>query len=329
MNQDNSVQGVMFRMRRGIGNPDSELQRHNAYAMQLYGYPTIPPTGKVATMIGSRNGVPDGADQDVYQLQRQIMRRGTNKPFRSDQMRDILPTVYNGNVNILAETGGAPLAFALDDESELEQRLYSEGIRGSIANPLSARFAYKARQNRELPVQGGATDVLRKELAANEDDLETKRRKINTGYLGTYNPTLTEETPLDPEIEAFMEQSRPPTQSSMKKMGGNFQATVKEIGKDQVTNLQSIHTQLGTLSTASTAHLQNLHQILTDHGGKFDALLVASQSQQAGVPQSTTSTSRLRSIRQTGAPLSTSASYRGLTTTICSRGSCRKSPQRF
>jgi DNA-binding phage protein len=286
MNQDNSVQGILFRLRRGIGNPDTELRRHNAYALQLRGNPTIPGTGKVATSLGKRNGVPDGGDQDVYQLQRQIMRRGTTRPFRTDQMRDIVPTIYNGNVNILAETGGAPLAFALDDESELEQRLYSEGIRGSIANPLSARFAFNTRQNRELPVQGGATDVLRQELTANEDDLETKGRKMKSGYLGKYNPHSSAETPLDPEIEDFVSQSRPPTQRDIKNMGGNFTASVTKLGKDQVTNLKSIQSQLAGISTDHGMHLQNIYQTLSDHGGKFDALLVASQSQQAGVPQS-------------------------------------------
>jgi len=64
------------------------------------------------------------------------------------------------------------LTSSLDDESELAQRLYSEGIRGSMTNPLSARYAIKARENRELPVQGGATDIVHREFG-NEDERAT------------------------------------------------------------------------------------------------------------------------------------------------------------
>jgi len=44
------------------------------------------------------------------------MSRGTTKPFHSGRLEDIMPTIYMGNINLLAETGGVPLAFALDNE---------------------------------------------------------------------------------------------------------------------------------------------------------------------------------------------------------------------
>ena len=118
MNQDNSTQALLFRLRKGIGNPEQELKRHKGYSLGLRGLPTKATRGQIATILGKRNGVPDGGDQDMFQMQRDFMKRKTTRPFRSNHLMDILPTTYNGNINILAGTGGAPLAFALDDESE-------------------------------------------------------------------------------------------------------------------------------------------------------------------------------------------------------------------
>jgi len=69
MNQDNSIQAVLFRIRRGA-DTGQQLKSLKAYQLQMYGYPTKPSTGKVPTIVGKRNGIPVGADQDTYQLQR-------------------------------------------------------------------------------------------------------------------------------------------------------------------------------------------------------------------------------------------------------------------
>jgi len=183
MNGDNSVQAILFRLRKGGGN-DGETKNYKKNAMQLYGRSYVPTRGKIPTIIGKRNGIPLGADQDYYQQQRGIMRKKMTRPYQSNQLRDILPTIYNGNVNMLASSRGDPLAFALDDESELQKRLYSEGIRCSNSNPLSARYAIAARENREQPVIGGATDIMRRELAGQQDDDATMARKLNSGHLG-------------------------------------------------------------------------------------------------------------------------------------------------
>jgi hypothetical protein len=128
----------------------------------------------VATVLGKRNGVLDHQAQDIYVQQKKQMNQRTRYPYRSNETKDLLPTIYNGNTNILASSGGAPLAYALSNASELQQRLFSERMRASADNPLSAKFAAIARQRTtDNPIQGPATDVMRRELAAGEDDVQT------------------------------------------------------------------------------------------------------------------------------------------------------------
>ena len=206
MNEDDSVQAVLFRMRKGIGSGYQALKNYKNNCLRMYGRPYLPTRGKIPTIIGKRNGVPIGSDQDYYQQQRNVMFHRTTRPYQSNELRDILPTVYNGNVNMLASSGGAPLAFALDDDSELQERLYSEGIRGSLSNPLSARFAMNAHHNREPPIIGGQTDIMRRELEGHQDDEETMARKLQSGHLGNQSVSLISGAQLDPEIEAFKNQ---------------------------------------------------------------------------------------------------------------------------
>ena len=121
INQDNSSQAILFRLRKGIGNNDQTMKNYKKECLTSYGRPYLSSLGKIPTIIGKRNGVPIGADQDYFQLQRNIMRKKTTRPYRSNQLVDILPTIYNGNTNMLASAGGAPFAFALEDESELHE----------------------------------------------------------------------------------------------------------------------------------------------------------------------------------------------------------------
>ena len=288
MNGDNSSQAVLYRLRKGIGNSDQTLKNYKNNNLTTYGRPYLSSLGKIPTIIGKRNGVPIGADQDYFQQQRNIMSKKNTRQFRSNNLEDILPTIYNGNTNMLASSGGAPLAFALEDESELHERLFSEGIRGSTKNPLSAKFALDARENRGIPVFGGATDVMRRELEGGQDDNETMARKLHSGHLGTQSPFLTSESQIDPEVQAFMDQTRAPTRADFKGLNSKFQATVNKIGSTSTAHLKNLNSQLTNISNTSKnqgVQLSNIHAALNKYGKKFDALQVARQSQQAGAPQ--------------------------------------------
>jgi len=158
---------------------------------------------------------------------------------------------------------------------------------------LSAKFALKARQNRELPVRGGATDIFRRELGGEEDDQETLARKLESGHLGdprNKSAFLSTETELDPEIQAFVNQRRPSAQRDFGNFEDNFQATVNRIGNSAVSHLTNIQGQLKKISSGSTSQgkqLRRIHHVLNSHGSKFDALTVATQSQRAGQPRRT------------------------------------------
>ena len=293
MNQDNSTQSVLFRLRRGIGSNEQTMKSYKNYSLQGYGRPYLPTLGKIPTILGKRNGVPVGADQDHYQQQRNIMNRRTTRPYKSNNLHDILPTIYNGNVNILATTGGAPLAFALDDDSELQERLFSEGIRGSSSNPLSARFAMNARRDREPPVFGGQTDVMRRELAGHEDDEETMGRKLRSGHFGdirNQSADLRFDTQLDPEVEAFKNQRRPPTKKDFDGYDSRFQATVNQLNGNVVAHLSSLRSQLDRINTKSRLQgttLSNIYNFMSNYqpaGGGTAASLAAAVPVGSGSP---------------------------------------------
>jgi len=267
MNGDNSVQAIIFRLWKGAAN-DGEMKNYKKSALQSYGRPYVPTRGKIPTIIGKRNGVPVGADQDYYQQQRGIMRKKMTRPYKSNQLHDILPTIYNGNVNILASSGGAPLAFALDDESELQERLYSEGIRGSSSNPLSARYAIAAHQNREPPVIGGATDVMRRELAGQQDDDATMARKLNSGHLGDprkQSAFLQANSEIDPEIQAFQNGRRAPTKKDFDGYSSKFISTVKEIDQNGIKRINGLRNQVNNLNLMASGALPNVYNIVNAH----------------------------------------------------------------
>jgi hypothetical protein len=168
---------------------------------------------------------------------------------------------------MLASSGGAPLAFALDDESELQERLYLEGIRGSSSNPLSARYAIAARENREPPVIGGATDVMRREIEGHLDDQSTMARKLKSGHLGdprNQSAFLTSETEIDPEIQAFINQSRPPTKKDFDGYSSKF--TVKDIDQNGLNGyLQSDNVNPNPKHANFINNFQNIYNTMNGH----------------------------------------------------------------
>ena len=71
-------------------------------------------------------------------------------PYQTNLMVDIVPSVYNTNpmaglggyeANLASFNGTRPLATALDEPTELMQRLYEDKFRFSDSNPLSAAYS--------------------------------------------------------------------------------------------------------------------------------------------------------------------------------------------
>ena len=245
---DNNTQGVLFRIRKGA-DVNRSLKQLKNFSLQARGRPYEPSRGQVGTILGRRNGIPDNQAQDLLILQDKAMNQRTRFPYHSNDLKHILPTVYNGNVNILASSGGAPLAYALNNPTELQQRIFAEGMRASEKNPLSAKFAAIARQrNFNNAVQGPATDIMRRELAGSADDKATTERKISSGHFGLSRSThLTSDTQVDPEIEAFRNQHRPPTRSDLINFQTRFNAPVQRITGSTVQNVNSINSTLNSM----------------------------------------------------------------------------------
>lgn len=248
MNRDKNTQAVLFRLRHG-DPPNRTFDDMRDFSLTTYGRPYEPSRNQVGTILGERNGVPDHQSQNIYILQDHDMNQRTRFPYNSKEPKHLLPTVYNGTVNMLASSGGAPLAYALMNESELQQRLFSEGMRASELNPLSAKFAWNARKRTfDNVVQGPATDIMRRELAGNEDDPVTTERKIKSGHFGGRRPThITEDTQIDPEIEAFRNQHRPPTRADFLDFRNLFTAPVGRITGSTVHNVASINARLNRI----------------------------------------------------------------------------------
>ena len=262
LNTDNNTQATLFRIRKG-GDLGSNFRGLQDYALMNYGRPCKNSLGQFATVLGKRNGIPDHQSQDILTLQKNQINQRTRYPYRTNEMKDLLPTIYNGNTNILASSGGAPLAYALSSDSELQQRLFSEGMRASAENPLSAKFAFIARQRTtDNPMPGPATDVMRRELAANEDDVQTTKRKIATGHFGSQPTFLTADTQIDPEINAFMNQQRAPTRSDLLNFQTNFHAPVNRITGSAVHNVHSINSTLNGIRSNRSAQIPNLNSII-------------------------------------------------------------------
>ena len=100
LNSDNNTQATLFRIRKG-GDMGRNFRALQDYALTNYGRPWKLTRGQVATVLGKRNGVPDHQAQDIYVQQKKQMNQRTRYPYRSNETKDLLPTIYNGNTNIL------------------------------------------------------------------------------------------------------------------------------------------------------------------------------------------------------------------------------------
>ena len=109
--------------------------------------------GTKGTILGLRNGIPDNAEQDLVHQRELGLRpyvKGMN-PYTTKLMVDELPSFYYTNPiaglggyepNLASFNGQKPLATALDEPSELIQRLYEDKFRMSASNTLSARSTW-------------------------------------------------------------------------------------------------------------------------------------------------------------------------------------------
>ena len=112
-------------------------------------------------------------------------------PYQTNLMVDIVPSVYNTNpmaglggyeANLTSFNGTRLLATALDEPTELMQRLYEDKFRLSDSNPLSA--AYSMNQKRlDKTVRGSMYDAFRTRMNDNTTDEDlVMESKIKTGH---------------------------------------------------------------------------------------------------------------------------------------------------
>jgi hypothetical protein len=103
------------------------------------------------TILGLRNGVQQGQEQStLYDTERQLKPyvRGMT-PFPSTKIHDIMMPIYgvnpiggsNGYLPNMASAAGAPLAYAIDDITILQDRMHKERYRLSSNDVLGAQFA--------------------------------------------------------------------------------------------------------------------------------------------------------------------------------------------
>ena len=103
--------------------------------------------------------------------------------FIAKKLSDVAPPNYEintiagtgGYVGNMVSAGGAPLALALDDNSELEDRKYRENMRIDVKNPLSASFASRM-ENIQYRKFGNAISKLdqRKQYLAYQREQQNK-----------------------------------------------------------------------------------------------------------------------------------------------------------
>ena len=242
--RDNGTASVLFRLRNGE-NEDDVLQDMRNHSLVAHGRPWEQTTGQVGTILGLRNGIPEHQPQNYLILQDYNLNQDNIHPYESNQPHEMLPTVYNGNVNLLASAGGATLSYALNDASQLQQRLFDEGRRGSIKDPLSAKFAAAAwLKNPDNPIQGPATDIMRRTLGGNEDDPATTQRKIDAGFFGRNVTFAQEGNQVDPEIQNFLDQNRAPTRSDLKNFQNQFNVPVGRLSGSVASDVSSINSIL-------------------------------------------------------------------------------------
>ena len=169
--------------------------------------------GKYPYIVGLHNGTGFGQDQTEPYLQRKQLKPypHSHGPFVNNHMDQLVPTptMY---VNELASTGGAPLSIALDDPITLEQFMDSESRREAPENPFSAAYAKRAIEKLEWdPTLGSQRDAIRRNLKADEEDLDTTGRKIAAGFYSDPQKYAHVKTELEPEIENFINRTRAPT----------------------------------------------------------------------------------------------------------------------
>lgn len=242
--RDNGTASVLFRLRNGENETDT-LRDMKDHSLVSYGRPWEETTGQVGTILGLRNGIPDHQPQNYFILQDYNLNQDNIHPYETNQPHEMLPTIYNGNTNLLASAGGATLSYALNDASQLQQRLFDEGRRGSIKDPLSAKFAAAAwLKNPDNPIQGPATDIMRRQLGGNEDDPATTQRKIDAGFFGRNVTFAQEDNQVDPEIQAFMDQNQAPTRSDLKNFQNQFKVPVGRLSGSTASTVSSINSVL-------------------------------------------------------------------------------------
>lgn len=145
-------------------------------------------------VVGVHNGLALGAEQtDAVMQNQQLNPYPTSKsPFLDQTHASLYPITHE--VNPLGSTAGefrnqpslmgTPLAFALDDSNQLEQRIYTERMRNAPQNVLSAEFALQAQYQRSRDIEPGSmTDVMRRDLYKQEYDHRELDRMNAAGYL--------------------------------------------------------------------------------------------------------------------------------------------------
>jgi len=190
---DESIPAVTWR--GGINDGEFNIKRMQDESFKIINQSR---TGKLLhtpnTVLGKRNGVPMGRDQDYHYAQLVEMNPYpmAKTPFLSDSVEDMYPKTYgeanimggtNGTIRNVASITGAPLAMALDDGTEILQRIHSEKFRIDPQNPLSGEFALSAFvKNQTNPQTGPMSDYMRIGLAHDAEDAYILNQKLAAGF---------------------------------------------------------------------------------------------------------------------------------------------------
>ena len=217
----------------------------------------------VPTVNGTRDGIPDNNDQDMYIHQKHELRpyvKGMS-PYPSTNMVDIVPSSYNTNpmggnggyeTNLASVNGYRPLAAALDDMDQIRQRVYDDRYRISSDNPFSAEFAQAAIQ---AHLEGDNNQFYQPKATRLNDDRQNDqitKLKIQSGH---YNfPVATGPGKITDEVyENYNKRQRPVNAEDLKSTADNIYDNfntslithkkgiidgMNEIAKDLKTNTQ-------------------------------------------------------------------------------------------
>ena len=224
--------------------------------------------GTKGTILGLRNGIPDNAEQDLVHQRELGLRpyvKGMN-PYTTNLMVDLLPSYYYTNPiaglggyepNLASFNGQKPLATALDEPSELIQRLYEDKFRMSASNPLSA--AYSMNQKRlDNAVRGPMYDAMRSRMKDNitDDDIVTES-KINKGYGldKNYKELDSKSQKFTNEVVDYMKKQRPINATDLTNAQQFEDLFNKHLNpdtfKDLGNQLQAANSSLTSLNTNS------------------------------------------------------------------------------